>query len=180
MNIRQGQVSKSVARAPDMQRFRLRHFVDALGGIGELDVVEQNLDLIDIAARLEGNQKSVHFRSVGAEKAELVGNVMASRGRLALAFGTPTQHLLEEVNKRLRAPISPVEVSSADAPVHQIVLTGADADLTRLPVHLQHGDDGAPYISAGIDFARNPSTGGTNLGCRRMMLRSPRTAGIDL
>ena len=34
------------------------------------------------------------------------------------------------------------------APVHQVVWTGKDADFTRLPVHLQHGHDGGPYISA--------------------------------
>jgi hypothetical protein len=29
-------------------------------------------------------------------------------------------------------------VPSAQAPVHEVVLTGDDADLTTLPVHLQH------------------------------------------
>jgi UbiD family decarboxylase len=64
--------------------------------------------------------------------------------------------------------------------VHEVVLTGDDADFTKLPVHLQHGQDGAPYISASMDFARDPATGWTNIGCRRIMLRGPRTAGIDL
>jgi UbiD family decarboxylase len=64
--------------------------------------------------------------------------------------------------------------------VHEVVLTGDDADLTKLPVHLQHGRDGGPYISASMDFAKDPATGWTNIGCRRIMLRGPRTAGIDL
>jgi UbiD family decarboxylase len=45
---------------------------------------------------------------------------------------------------------------------------------------LQHALDGAPYISASIDYARDEKTGFTNLGCRRLMLRGPRAAGIDL
>jgi UbiD family decarboxylase len=61
-----------------------------------------------------------------------------------------------------------------------VVLTGDECDLTALPVHLQHGLDGAPYISASIDFARDPATGWTNVGLRRLMLRGRRTAGIDL
>jgi len=64
--------------------------------------------------------------------------------------------------------------------VQQVVLKGDDADLCALPVHLQHGADGAPYISAGIDYALFPGTGFTNVGCRRIMLRGRRTAGVDL
>ena len=45
-----------------------------------------------------------------------------------------------------------VEVTGAQAPAQQVVLTGTDADLTDLPVHLGHGCDGGPYISSSIDF----------------------------
>ena len=47
-------------------------------------------------------------------------------------------------------------------------------------MHLQHGADGAPYISAGIDYALFPGTSLTNVGCRRIMLRGKRHAGVDL
>src|SRR5207249_4635011 len=53
-------------------------------------------------------------------------------------------------------------------------------DLTMLPVHLQHGADGAPYISSSTDFAIDPNTGCTNIGIRRLMLRGRREAGVDL
>ena len=59
-------------------------------------------------------------------------------------------------------------------------MTGADIDLTKLPVHLQHGKDGGPFISAAMDFARDPATGWTNVGLRRLMLRGRATTGIDL
>jgi len=52
---------------------------------------------------------------------------------------------------RLTKRFAPIEVSSADAPVHEVVHLGMEADLTSLPVHLQHALDGAPYISASID-----------------------------
>src|SRR6185503_8811789 len=55
-----------------------------------------------------------------------------------------------------------------------------DADVTRLPVHLQHGADGAPYISASIDYVVDPKTGFTNVGLRRLMLRGPHETGVDL
>jgi UbiD family decarboxylase len=40
--------------------------------------------------------------------------------------------------------------------------------------------DGAPYISASIDFVKDPDTGWTNVGVRRLMLRGRRTAGVDV
>ncbi len=43
--------------------------------------------------------------------------------------------------------------------MQDVVLTGADADLTALPVHLGHGADGGPYISSSIDFVVDPKTG---------------------
>ena len=64
--------------------------------------------------------------------------------------------------------------------MQQVVLTGDDADLTKLPVHFQHGYDGAPFISASIDYAVDKLTGITNVGIRRLMLRGRRETGIDL
>ncbi|WP_244544532.1 UbiD family decarboxylase [Beijerinckia sp. 28-YEA-48] len=158
----------------------MRPFIEKLRQREQLDTVSQDIELIDIAKNLDGNSKAVLFTRAGPEKAELVGNVMGTRERLALAFGSDTRNLLHEVNRRLTAPIAPVEIPSGAAPVHDVVLTGADADFTRLPVHLQHGDDGGPYISAGIDISRSLDGTRRNVGYRRMMLRGRQEAGIDL
>jgi UbiD family decarboxylase len=165
--------------AVDTERFRLRRYVDRLVQMGECEVHDQPIDLIDMAAKLDGNPKAVLFRAAGPERAELCGNVMGSRKRLAMALDTDEQGLLGELNKRLTKPIAPIEVSAKDAPVQEVVKTGDEADLCSLPAHLQHGEDGAPYISASLDFAKF-ANGHTNVGCRRIMLRGPRWAGIDL
>lgn len=165
--------------AVDTERFRLRRFVDRLVQIGECEVHDAQIDLVDVAAKLDGNPKAVMFNAAGPERAALAGNVMGSRKRLALALDTDEAGLLGELNRRLTRPIPPVEVSAADAPVQEVVLRDNEADLCALPAHLQHGEDGAPYISASLDFAKFPN-GHTNVGCRRIMLRGPRTAGIDL
>ena len=47
---------------PDVESYRLRRFVDLLAQERELDVVSEAIDLIDIAARLDGNAKAVLFR----------------------------------------------------------------------------------------------------------------------
>jgi 2,5-furandicarboxylate decarboxylase 1 len=166
--------------AIDTERFRLRNFVDKLIDLGECEVHDAPIDLIDVAGTLDGNPRAVLFKAAGPEKAEIVGNVMGSRRRLARALDTDERGLLGTLTARLNRPHPPVKVSSQQAPVQQVVLKDDDADLTALPVHLQHAADGAPYISAGIDYALFPGTGFTNVGCRRIMLRGPRQAGVDL
>lgn len=164
----------------DFDRFRLRSLVNSLAQNGEVEIENEQTDLADVAARLFGKTKAVWFRRVGPEGTELVGNVVASRERIAHAFGVAPQDLMSEVIRRLKSPQDIVEIPKSQAPVQEVVLTGADADLTALPVHLQHGADGGPYISAGVDFALDKRTGWTNVGFRRMMLRGRQTAGVDL
>ncbi len=163
----------------DFERFRLRNFLESLGP-DELERRETKVDLAEVASILEGNRKAVHFSNAGEEGAELCGNVLASRSRLAAAFGTTREGLLGELQRRLKLAPRIVEVPRAAAPVQSVVLQGDEADLTALPVHLQHRLDGAPYISAALDFARDPHTGWTNVGIRRLMLRGKRKAGVDL
>jgi UbiD family decarboxylase len=164
----------------DFARFRLRDFVESLADSGELEIRSETTDLADVASTLYCNPNAVHFLKTGAEGAELVGNVNASRSRLARAFGVGNQEILAEILRRLKNPPEIIEVSRGAAPVQEVVLLGDDADLTALPIHLQHGADGGPYISASIDYCIDQATGFTNIGMRRMMLRGAHEAGIDL
>jgi len=157
----------------DFERFRLRRFLEALAE-DELERIEQPVELADVAAKLDGNARAVWFSRAGG--AELAGNVAGSRSRLALALDSP-RDLLAEVRRRLAVAQEVIEVR--EAPVHAVVET-AEADLTALPVHLQHGFDGAPYISSAMDVTRDPASGLTNVGIRRLMLRGRREAGVDL
>lgn len=169
------QVATSTATPVDYERYRLKAFVDGLDG-GEIE--RRNSKLSEVAAALDGNPKAVLFEGAGGHP--LVGNALASRTRFAKAFGTTPQKLLSEILRRLRCKPQFVEVGRNEAPVQQVVVTGADIDLTKLPVHLQHGKDGGPYISAGMDFVRDPETGLVNVGLRRFMVRGRDTTGIDL
>jgi len=164
----------------DGERFRLRSFLDELAAADELVRVPERLDLIDVGAHLEGNARAVLFERVGPEEAGLVGNVMGSRRRLAMALGVPPNQLLSEVVHRAANPIRPVEVASHAAPVQEVVSRGDEVDLTKLPIHLQHAGDGAPFISAALDFSAKQTPGVFNVGCRRLMLRGRRETGIDL
>jgi UbiD family decarboxylase len=179
VNIIEKTEARIAARAADFDRFRLRRFVAELLE-NEIDIRSEPIDLAAVAEALEGNERAVLFRAVGPERHELVGNVTGSRARIARAFGVAPPELLQEVRRRLANKPQIVEVTRAEAPAQEIVATGADADLTSLPVHLQHGADGAPYISASTDFVVDQKTGWTNIGVRRLMLRGRTEAGVDL
>jgi len=179
MNVAEKASAKPGSNTVDFERFRLRRFIDSLG-MEQLDTCNAAIDLAGLAGVMEGNPKAVLFRSAGPEQAELVGNVMGSRARIAAAFGVKPHELMDEVMRRLRNKPEIFDVPRAEAPCQAVVLTGTDADVTKLPVHLQHGADGGPYISASIDYVIDPKTGFTNVGLRRLMLRSEHETGIDL
>src|SRR5262249_19453324 len=173
------QATTTTAARVDCDRYRLRRFVDALG-TAELERRAGTTKLAAIATALEANPKAVLFEAAGAGGHPLVGNALASRSRFALAFGVAPQQLLPEILRRLRNKPEIIDVGRDEAPVQQVVLTGAEIDLTKLPVHLQHGKDGGLYISAGMDFARDPASGLINVGLRRFMLHGRASTGIDL
>ena len=162
----------------DLDRFGLRRYLESLKGSNQLEIVETPVALADVAARLSGSENAIWFKNAGGS--ELVGNVVGSRERLARAFGAPTHDVTLEVERRLKNKPEIVELASHAAPVHQVVQTGDAVDVTALPVHLQHALDGAPFISASIDFTLDPANGKTNVGMRRMMLRGRKETGVDL
>src|SRR5215831_13976318 len=170
----------AVPRA-DLDQFRLRHFVDHLQELGEVETHAEPLDLADISGLIEASPKATLFKSVGPERFEIVGAVGGSRRRLAAAFGpTDVRALAAEYARRMQNPQKVFEIPQGQAPVQQVVLTGDAIDLTRLPFHVQHQYDGAPYISSAIDYSVDPVTGHRNVGCRRLMLRSRTTMRSNL
>jgi 2,5-furandicarboxylate decarboxylase 1 len=179
MGVIEKTTAESRSHAAEFDRFRLRRFVESLP-TDELETKREPVDLADVAVALEDNPKAVWFRAVGPEPHELIGNLTGSRSRIARAFGVAPSELTAEIRRRLRGKPDVVDVSSAEAPAHEVILTSEDADLTTLPIHLQHGEDGAPYISASVDFTIDPARGWTNVGFRRLMLRGRAEAGIDL
>jgi UbiD family decarboxylase len=155
----------------DPERFRLRRLVDRLKQLGEVEVHDEPVALADLSSIIEASDKAVLFRKAGPEQLELVAGVMGSRRRLAIALGVEAEDGLREYEQRMASPQPYFEVPSSDAPVHQVIVTGDDIDLTKLPFYLQHDLDGGPYISSAIDFSVDPATGKHNVGCRRLMLR---------
>ena len=165
----------------DYNKFRLRTFMSHVASIGELEVHDEALAMTDLTAIIENSAKAVLFKNAGPQHYEIFAGFIGNRRRLAAAFGLDDDRkVLPEYLRRLQNPQKVAEVPSSEAPVHQVVLRGDDIDLTRLPFYLQHHLDGAPYISAAMDYTINPADGKPNVGCRRLMLRSRKELRCNL
>jgi len=164
----------------NFEKYRLRSFVDRLIELGEVDIHDEPVPLTDLSHVIEHTHKAVLFKNTGPERVEMVAKTAGSRKRIAAAFETSEDKLYEEYFKRLTNPQPLVEVPSAEAPVHQITITGKDVDLTRLPFHPQHAFDGSCYLSSAIDYTIDPAAGRRNVGCRRLSLRNRYEAGTNV
>jgi UbiD family decarboxylase len=164
----------------DLDKYRLRRFVDRLIDMGEVEIHAEPVPLTGLSAIIERTERAVLFKTAGPEQAEIVAKTAGSRKRLAAAFGVTDGKLYDEYYKRLANPQPVVEVPSGEAPVHQVKVTGPDVDLTRLPFHPQHAFDGSCYISAAIDYTVDPATGRRNVGSRRLSLRNRRECGTNV
>src|SRR5215469_6101282 len=171
-------VSKSRTWNPD--KFRLRKLVERLTDMGEVEIHDEPVALSELSPMIEATSKALLFKKAGPEQQEVVGAVSASPRRLAAAFGVTEEKMREEYLRRVANPQKTFEVPSNEAPVHEVVQTGDQIDLTKLPFHVQHEYDGAPYISSGIDFTLDPTTKRSNVGCRRLMLRGKDKCGFNL
>ena len=164
----------------DFERFSMRTFMARLQELGEVETYDAPVRLSELSALIEATPRAKMFRNVGPDRFEMVSNIIGNRRRLAAAFGVGERELTQEYMRRQGKAQPIVEVPSSDAPVHHEIVTGDAIDLARMPFHLQHELDGGPYISSALDYSVDPETGRTNVGCRRLMLRSKTTMRSNL
>jgi len=109
---------------------------------------------------------------------QLVSQVVTDRRKWAIGLGVDEDAVIPTLTERLKTPREPVTVAAADAPVKEVVLTGADADLTKLPAMWTSEEDPGPYIAAGMAIIKDPETGARNLSYHRQQVLGPDSTGF--
>jgi UbiD family decarboxylase len=109
------------------------------------------------------------FESVKGHEIPVVGQLLASDRRVALALGLSQGNVFDETVSRASKPIAPRRVSQGAC--QEVVYEGAEVDVTRLPLCTNNPKDGGPYITAGHVIIKDPEYG-NNLAIYRMMLVS--------
>lgn len=156
----------------------LRAGLRLLAEAGELLTVERPVDpaweVTAILDRLEQAHRyaAVLFRSIsGYRDWAIVGNVFATRRKIAALLGTEQERLTDTMVERLSRPIEPVLVDSG--PIHECVAVGDAASLNDVPLVVHHERDAGPYISLGVAVCKDPDTGRRNVGVYRFMQQGP-------
>jgi 2,5-furandicarboxylate decarboxylase 1 len=135
----------------------------------------------------------VIFENIKGSSLPCVTNLHASFPRLAMAIGlpidaTPRDFVLEYM-KREDRPIPPEVVDTG--PVKEVILTGDDVDVTKLPILKYHELDSGQvdpgfeafrgrYITLGYDTMKDPDTGVANVGIYRLQVKSRNKFGIQI
>ncbi|MBM4349967.1 MAG: UbiD family decarboxylase [Deltaproteobacteria bacterium] len=162
----------------------IKSFLEELRSEGDLLSISTPLDpKYEISAFLSEIGKkdapAILFEKAKGYRLPVVGNLLGTRRRLALALGIEPDKLFEEFPKRMGKGIPPALTKDPSSKV--VVKKGKGLDLTRLlPVLTHYAGDSGPYITSGFSSARDPETGGIGRGLHRMEMRGKNRLGISL
>jgi UbiD family decarboxylase len=115
------------------------------------------------------NRPALLFEKVKGHGMPVVGQLLASDRRVAMALGLSQGNVFDETVRRANSPLPTRQVSSG--PCQEVVFEGNDVDITKLPLCTNNPLDGGPYITAGHVLLKDPEYG-KNLSIYRMMLVS--------
>ena len=153
----------------------LREFVKVLEEEHELQKIKVEVDPkheLGAICKIHNerpNSPALLFDNVKGHKIPVVGQLLASDRRVALALGLSQENVFNETVRRASNPIAPKLISKGAC--QEVVSEGADVDLTKLPLCTNNPRDGGPYITAGHVIIKDPEYG-MNLSIYRMMLVS--------
>jgi UbiD family decarboxylase len=153
----------------------LRQFLRALESEGELQRVSAQVDpkhelgAICKISNERPNSPALLFENVKGSTISVVGQLLASDRRVALALGLSQENVFDETVRRATNPVATRLV--ATGPCQEVVIEGSDVDVTKLPLCTNNPRDGGPYITAGHVIIKDEEYG-KNLSIYRMMLVS--------
>ncbi|GAB4261262.1 MAG: menaquinone biosynthesis decarboxylase [Thermoleophilia bacterium] len=169
------------------------------GELAEIDVpVDPRLEITEIADRVvKAEGPALLFKKVkGFGMPVLIGQ-FGSHGRMQAALRVDSYEELEQRVRELAAldvpagfrdklktlgrlkdlaGFAPREVKKGSC--QDVVLTGEDVDLSRLPVLTTWPLDGGPFVTLPVVFTRDPHTGRRNAGMYRLQVFDRNTTGM--
>lgn len=158
----------------------LREFLEKSRQCGDVIEIERPISCnIEVGKALQKcyvkNAPIVIFKNPEGKDFPMVGSVFGTRSRALRAFDADDASIVDKFIKGLESPIDPIMIE--DAPCQEVVITGEDIDLNRLPIPIFNEKDGGAYITAGITVSKDPETGVTDIGHYRYMVHDKNTLG---
>src|ERR671924_1606779 len=143
--------------------------------------VDPAFEITAIAVKLEQEAKRrpvLLFEKVKGTSFPVLTNLHAGRSRLAMAIHAKPEEMQKTYLHAMEKPIPPKLVSKA--PAKEVILTGDQIDLYKLPQVLHHEEDAGAYITAAISFAKDPNGDTWNCAYNRLMIKGRDTTSIHL
>src|SRR5689334_2856835 len=165
----------------------LRTFLDAVKDQSPEDFlvitreVDPAFEITAIAVKLEQEAKRrpiLLFEKVKGSDFPVLTNVHAGRSRLAAAIHAQPKEMQRAYLRAMEKPLAPK--LATNAPVKDVILTGDQVDLYKLPQVCHHQDDAGPYITAAISFAKDPNGETWNCAYNRLMIQGRNRTSIHL
>ncbi|MDV6316751.1 4-hydroxy-3-polyprenylbenzoate decarboxylase [Idiomarina sp. HP20-50] len=178
----------------------LRDFIALLEERGELKRIQQPIDpyleITEISDRtLKAEGPALLFENVKGHDMPVLANLFGTPDRVALGMGQESVTALRDVGKLLaflKEPEPPKGFRDAlnllpkykkvlsmspktikKAPCQQVVMSGDEVDLTKLPIQHCWPGDVAPLVTWGLTVTRGPHKERQNLGIYRQQLLGP-------
>lgn len=159
----------------------LRGFLNCLEEEGELIRIKEELSpQYEIPAAISYTSRhkglAILFDKVKGYKCPVVGNLLGSQKRLAMAFGVSEKNLLDTY-RQARENLMKPKIATHE-PVKEVIIE-RDIDLIKtIPVLTHFARDGGPYMTAAFIVAKDPLTGIRGMGVHRIQIKDKDTVGI--
>jgi 2,5-furandicarboxylate decarboxylase 1 len=158
----------------------MRSWIEQLDKAGELVRMKEEVDpKANMSAYLwSSKEKALLFENVKNHPGwKVLGQAPANMRHVGLAFGTEAKQAIREFARRVDTGLIPPKIVER-GPVKEVIRTGNDVRLTRLPAHIQGQKDAAPFISSGLCIIKDPETGVRNMAFHRIQVKGDNKTGI--
>jgi UbiD family decarboxylase len=149
----------------------LRSFIELLQKSGELTkIIEPVSTEYELAGVINAlSEKPVFFENIKESTFPVVAGLVSSKELICRSLGITKEQLLPKLSLAIEKPIEPKLVEKAAC--QEMVYTGADVDLTKLPIMHYTEKDGGKYIASAVSIIKDPQTGQRNMCFHRLMLK---------
>ena len=138
--------------------------------------VDRKYEMPAVISRLEKQGKAYLFEHVKGSEFPVVGGLLNSAGRLALALQRPSPDTVthSEIAELLAtATHSPIAYEVVDnGPVKEVINIGDAIDLQKIPVPTYFELDSGPFITGAVGVSQNEEAGQLNVGFYRCQIVS--------
>jgi len=154
-------------------------FVAAMEKAGLLLRIPEEKRVDELPMLMEKHyDKAIFVERIHGSEFSFLANAYSNHAQYAWALGCSPAEIGERTAELAKGRIKPKVVASA--PCKDVVLKGADVDLTRLPMFLHHDRDGHAYTNDNLVVTKDPDTGVTDWGIYRSMFRKINEKNFDM